>query len=124
MHSKLKKVEELYESLYELSKQIGELLDRKLYSDLVLYLAKKDKFLKEASSIIDSLQSLEELDTTKLKDLAQKYADKERENIQVMMSIKDEIKQELSKTNKDKKLLNAYNMVDNSPKGNILDFWE
>ena len=41
-------LEMIYNKLYELSVQIGQLIDRKIYSELITFMAKKEKLLKEA----------------------------------------------------------------------------
>lgn len=124
MSNKLNKIEDIYESLFEISKQIGELLDRNLYAELVIYFNKKENLLKQSSELIKQLGDVSKINTSKLKHIAQKYAEQEKKNLSKMQNIKDEIKKDISKTNKDKKLLNAYNQNKEHIYGNILEFWE
>ena len=124
MNNKVKKLEQIYSSLLEISKQISELLDRSLFSELVVYFTKKDALLKDASLLIEDLKNISDFDKSKLSAIAKDYAAQEKINIQKMQTFKAQIKDELAKTNKDKKLLSAYNSYKEYSLGGILDFWE
>lgn len=113
-------LEMIYNKLYELSVQIGQLIDRKLYTELVTFLAKKDKLLKDAEKIVQKLQG-QNFNTEKLKEICQKYQNQEIANINSLKLVRDDIKKELTKASKDSKLLNAYASNKEIKQGNILD---
>lgn len=123
MATDLEKVESIYSRLYEISLQIGELTAKEMYSELVTYLSKKERLLNEAGSLIQNLQN-KDINTDKLKEIAEKYQKQEKENIKALSKVKNEIKKELSQTTKDKKLLNAYGSDKEYVHGSILDFRE
>lgn len=123
MQNKLAKVENIYNRLYEISKQIAELLEKELYTELVTYINKKKALLLEANNIITTIDK-NQIDTTKIKEIASKYAEQEKLNIQKITSIKSDIKKELAQTTKSSKLLNAYKDDKEYMYGNILDFFE
>ncbi len=114
-------LEMIYNKLYELSIQIGQLIDRKIYSELITYMAKKEKLLKDAETLVQKLQG-QDFDSEKLTEICTKYQKQELANIEALKAIKEEIKQELQKTAKSSKLLNAYAPYKELKQGNILDY--
>ena len=119
--SNLETLELIYNKLYELSVQIGQLIDRKLYSEIITFMNKKEKLLKEAEIVVQKLQN-QELQTEKLVEICKKYQAQEQANIAALTIVRDDIKKELSKTSKDAKLLKAYSANQELKQGNILDF--
>lgn len=113
-------LEMIYNKLYELSVQIGQLIDRKLYTELITFLAKKDKLLKEAEKIVHKLQG-QNFNTEKLTEICKKYQNQETINLNSLKLVRDDIKKELTKASKDSKLLNAYAANKEIKQGNILD---
>ena len=114
-------LEMIYNKLYELSVQIGQLIDRKIYSELITFMAKKEKLLKEAEIEVKKLQG-QEFKSDKLKEICIKYQNQEMANIEALKAIKEDIKQELTKTAQSSKLLNAYSPNKELKQGNILDY--
>ncbi len=114
-------LEMIYNKLYELSVQIGQLIDRKIYSELITFMAKKEKLLKEAEIEVKKLQG-QEFKSDKLKEICIKYQNQEMANIEALKTIKEDIKQELTKTAQSSKLLNAYSPNKELKQGNILDY--
>ena len=114
-------LEMIYNKLYELSVQIGQLIDRKIYSELITFMAKKEKLLKEAEIEVKKLQG-QECKSDKLKEICIKYQNQEMANIEALKTIKEDIKQELTKTAQSSKLLNAYSPNKELKQGNILDY--
>ena len=123
MQKKLAKVEDIYSRLYELSKQIAELLEKEIYTELVTYINKKKSLLHEANMIISTIDK-DKINTEKLEDIAQKYTQQEKLNLEKISKIKANLKIELNKTTKNSKLLNAYKDDKEYIYGNILDFFE
>lgn len=119
--SNLETLELIYNKLYELSVQIGQLIDRKLYSEIITFMTKKEKLLKEAEVVVQKLQN-QELQTEKLVEICKKYQAQEQANIAALTIVRDDIKKELSKASKDAKLLKAYSANQELKQGNILDF--
>ena len=119
--SNLETLELIYNKLYELSVQIGQLIDRKLYSEIITFMTKKEKLLKEAEVVVQNLQN-QELQTEKLVEICKKYQAQEQANIAALTIVRDDIKKELSKASKDAKLLKAYSANQELKQGNILDF--
>ncbi len=113
-------LEMIYNKLYELSVQIGQLIDRKLYTELVTFLAKKDKLLKDAEKIVQKLQG-QNFNTENLTEICKKYQNQETINLNSLKLVRDDIKKELTKASKDSKLLNAYASNKEIKQGNILD---
>ena len=114
-------LEMIYNRLYELSVQVGQLIDRKLYSELVTYMAKKEKLLKEAEIIVEKIKDTNFV-TAKLTEICTKYQQQELANMKALKSIKEEIKKELTKTSKDSKLIQAYSTNKELKQGNLLDY--
>lgn len=123
MVSPIEKIEEIYESLYQISLQISELIERELYSELVSYLSKKDQLLSESAEQIEKVKDIE-VNTEKLKVIVQKYQEQERKNLIALAQVKDSIKKELSMTAQNSKLVGAYRSNKENIQGNILDFSE
>lgn len=123
MQKKLAKVEDIYSRLYELSKQIAELLEKEIYTELVTYINKKKSLLHEANMIISTIDK-DKINTKKLEDIAKKYTQQEKLNLKKISKIKANLKIELNKTTKNSKLLNAYKDDKEYIYGNILDFFE
>lgn len=113
-------LEMIYNKLYELSVQIGQLIDRKLYTELITFLAKKDKLLKEAEKVVQKLQG-QNFNTENLTEICKKYQNQETINLNSLKLVRDDIKKELTKASKDSKLLNAYASNKEIKQGNILD---
>lgn len=113
-------LEMIYNKLYELSVQIGQLIDRKLYTELITFLAKKDKLLKEAEKVVQKLQG-QNFNTENLTEICKKYQNQETINLNSLKLVRDDIKKELTKASKDSKLLNAYAANKEIKQGNILD---
>lgn len=123
MQKKLAKVEDIYSRLYELSKQIAELLEKEIYTELVTYINKKKSLLHEANMIISTIDK-DKINTEKLEDIAKKYTQQEKLNLEKISKIKANLKIELNKTTQNSKLLNAYKDDKEYIYGNILDFFE
>ena len=108
--------------MYELTIQIGQLIDRKLYNDIVGYMNKKDQLLKDSNSIIERIKATNE-DVSCLEPICQKIHDQELANISALTIVKDQLKKEINKTSKTTKMVNAYSSKE-SVQGSILDFRE
>lgn len=115
-------LELVYNRFYEVSVQIGELIDRKLYDELITYMSKKDRLLNEASELIQKIKNNNE-DTQKIEEICIKIQKQELANITAMTVIRDAVKTELNKTSKSSKLVNAYSNAE-FKQGKILDFNE
>lgn len=123
MSTDLENLESIYSKLYEISLQIAQLLEKELYTELITYLSKKDRLLGEASLYIEKLKG-KDIDTEKLRQICIKYQEQETKNIAALTGVKDEIKKELAKTTKDRKLLGAYGSNKEYVQGSILDYRE
>lgn len=115
-------LEIIYNQMYELTIQIGQLIDRKLYNDIVGYMNKKDQLLKDSNSIIERIKATNE-DVSCLEPICQKIHDQELANISALTIVKDQLKKEINKTSKTTKMVNAYSSKE-SVQGSILDFRE
>lgn len=111
-----------YKQLYETSLQIGQLIERGLYDDLLSYIEKKDRLLNESDSILKKIIAQGD-NADKLQDLCQKIEEQEKSNIDALSLVQEGIKEEIKKTAKDKKIINAYT-TKMSNEGSILDFRE
>lgn len=119
----LESLELMYSRLYELSQQIGELIEREIYTELVTFIKKKEQLLAQANILIEKLQG-QQLNTDKLSEICKKYKEQEEKNIKALSTVKDNIKCELAKTTKDRKILSAYGYRQEQVSGNILDYRE
>ena len=113
-------LEIIYKKIYEISIQIRQLIDRKIYTELVTFINKKEQLFKEAAVLLEKIQENGE-DTSRLEELCTMIKNQEQENIMVLTQIRDGIKKELNKTSKNSKLLNAYSHAE-LKQGNILDY--
>ncbi len=120
MSSDLDNLKMTYNRIYEVSLQIGQLIDRKLYSELVTFMNKKDQLLNEAGVLIEKLREKNE-NVQSLTEICTKIQQQEQANIIALTSIRDEIKKELTKASKNTKLISAYSNTE-LKQGNILDY--
>lgn len=108
-----------YKQLYEISLQIGELIERGLYNEISTYAAKKDKVLAEVIKFSQKVAQSGE-DNSYLRPLCLKIEAQEKKNLEALNKIREEIKEELHKSNQTHKIVNAYSSsIPES--GNILD---
>ena len=112
----------LYGQLYELSIQIGQLIDRELYNELIAYLNKKDQLLAQSNELVKKLVN-NSVALSELEEICKKIDEQERANINALTLVRDEIKKELHKTSKNTKLVSAYSGAE-AVQGKILDFRE
>ena len=97
----------IYGRMYELSIQIGQLIDRELYSELVTYLNKKDQLLQKSNELVKKLIG-QKIDLSELEEICKKIDEQERANINALTLVRDELKKELNKTSKNTKALSAH----------------
>ena len=108
-----------YKQLYEISLQIGELIERGLYNEISTYAAKKDKVLAEVIKFSQKVAQSGE-DSSYLRPLCLKIEAQEKKNLEALNKIREEIKEKLHKSNQTHKIVNAYSSsIPES--GNILD---
>ena len=108
-----------YKQLYEISLQIGELIERGLYNEISTYAAKKDKVLAEVIKFSQKITQSGE-DSSYLRPLCLKIEAQEKKNLEALNKIREEIKEELHKSNQTHKIVNEYSSsIPES--GNILD---
>ncbi len=119
----LKNLEITYKKLYEISVQIGQLIERELYSDLLGFIERKDQLLAESAELLDKANAHRE-NTAHLHELFTKFAEQEKLNIEALSRIRDKIEDELHKISADKKIVGAYAAPEEKHQGNILDFRE
>lgn len=122
MNTVIDELEVLYKKIYEVSVQIAELIDRKIYTELITFINKKEHLFKEAEILVQKVKDSGS-DASSLQELCKKIYEQEQENIAALNAIKDEIRQELSKASKNTKIVNAYSNAE-LKQGNILDFIE
>lgn len=120
MSHDLDNLEMTYKKIYEVSVQIAQLIDRKIYTELVTYLSKKEQLFKEAGVLIEKINIRGE-DASRLEEICSKIQKQEQENITALSLVRDEIKKELSKATKSSKLISAYSNAE-LKQGNILDY--
>lgn len=112
----------IYERYYEISLQIGELIERDLTDELLPFIHQKGQIFKEASVFVEKIRQSGE-DASQLNELCTKIQEQERSNIKKLQEIKLNIKEELKTTAKTNKLISAYSASE-FKKGSILDFSE
>ena len=120
MSKDLENLKMVYNRLYEVSIQIGQLIDRALYSELVTFMNKKDQLLNEAGVLVEKVRASNE-NTDSLVEICTLFQEQEQANIIALTAVRDEIKKELTKATKNTKLLNAYSKAE-LKQGNILDY--
>ena len=122
MNTDIDELEIIYKKIFQISVQITELIDRKIYSELITFINKKKLLYNDADILVQKVKT-KGLDTSPLHDICQKIYNQEQANIVALNQIKEDVRQELTKTSANTKILNAY-LKNDSPKGNILDFIE
>lgn len=122
MSLNLDNLEIVYKRYYEISLQIGELIDRELFEELQPFIRQKAQIFKEASLLVEKIKQTRE-DASKLAELCKKIQEQEKQNLERLNNIKANIKEELQTTTKTKKLISAY-AASEFQKGSILDFSE
>lgn len=115
-------LEMIYKQLFEISSQVGQLIERELYNELNTYLEKKDSLLAQADVLLQKIIANGE-DASHLNELAEKIKAQEKANLEALSSARNEVRTELNKTSKDKKLTGAY-ATQTESQGSILDFSE
>lgn len=118
----LDNLEIVYKKYYEISLQIKELIERKLYNELAAFISKKEMIFQEAQVFVERIQKNNE-DASRLAPLCQLIHNQEKENIELLSAIREDIKQEMRKINKNTKLMKAYSLSEKK-QGSILDFRE
>ncbi len=118
----LDNLEIIYERYYEISLQIKELIERGLYSELAAFISKKECILQESKAIADKIQQTGE-DASRLAELCKKIRNVEKSNLDALIQIRNNLKEELQMVNKNTKLFNAY-AISSKKNGNILDIKE
>lgn len=119
----LNNLEITYKKLLELSTQIGQLIERELYSDMLNFIERKDQLLSESAELLNKI-SVNKENTEHLHTLFTKFTEQEKENIEALTKVRDKIEEELHKISADKKIVNAYTSSEENHQGNILDFRE
>ena len=122
MNTDIDELEILYKKIYEISVQISELIDRKIYTELITFINKKRQLFCNADVLVQKIKS-SGVDVSSLQDICKKIYKQEQDNMLALNKIKDDLKKELSKTSKSTKILNAYSTAE-FKHGNILDFIE
>lgn len=108
-----------YKQLYEISLQIGELIERGLYNEITAHAAKKDRILTDIIKLSEKVTKNDE-DSSYLRPLCLKIEAQEKANLEALDKIRGKIRDELHKNTQTKKVVNAYSSsVPES--GNILD---
>lgn len=120
MNDKISSLKLLYEQLYEISIEIGQLIDRKNYEQLNAYLTVKDDIIAQISILFQDV-NVEQANLSSLESVCEKINTQEQANINALGMIKDSIKKELNKANKKTKVASAYNNVE-TKQGNLLDY--
>lgn len=120
MSTDLDNLELTYKKIYEISVQIAQLIERKIYTELITFLNKKEQLFKEAGKLLEKVNSNGE-NTSKLEEICTKIQKQEQANIVALTAIRDDIKKELSKASKNTKLISAYSNTE-LKQGNILDY--
>ena len=112
----------IYGQLYELSIQIGQLIERELYTELITNIKKKDQLLSKSNELVLKLKE-QSVDLSELEEICRKLDEQEKANINALTLVRDKIKKELNKTSKNTKLVSAYSGAE-AVQGKILDFRE
>lgn len=120
MNNDLENLKLTYNRLYEISLQIGQLIDRQLYSELVTFMNKKDQILHESGVLIERLRE-KNVNVDSLTEICTKIQNQELANITALSTVRDDIKKELNKATKNTKLISAYSNTE-LKQGNILDY--
>ncbi len=118
----LDNLELVYKKYYEISLQIREFIDRKLYNEIAALISKKEIIFQESQIYAKRIQETNE-DASILAPLCKLIHNQEKENIALLTAIKNDIKEEMCKVNKNTKLAKAYALSEKK-QGSILDFSE
>lgn len=120
MSNELNNLEIVYKQIYEVSIQIAQLIDRKIYTELITFIKRKEQLYNEAGALLEKVQNNKE-NTDSLIEICTKIQNQEKSNIIALNEIRDELKKELNKTSKNTKLISAYSNTE-LKQGNILDY--
>ena len=107
MNTDIDELEIIYKKIFQISVQITELIDRKIYSELITFINKKKLLYNDADILVQKVKT-KGLDTSPLHDICQKIYNQEQANIVALNQIKEDVRQELTKTSANTKILNAY----------------
>lgn len=117
---KYKQLKLIYEKLYTLSLEVKNQIDQECYNDIAEVLKRKDSLL---ANLKQTRQVLKEKEYPEfIKEIEEKLKKQELSNIKRLQSIRDNLRVEKKKVNKDIKLLSAYSSTDTASK--IIDVIE
>ncbi len=120
MSADLDNLELTYKKIYEISVQIAQLIERKIYTELITFLNKKEQLFKEAGKLLEKVTANGD-DTSNLEEICIKIQKQEQANIVALTDVRENIKKELSKAAKNTKIISAYSNTE-LKQGNILDY--
>lgn len=120
--TQFEQLERLYNQFSNLADEIEFMVDNEEYNEAISKLLYKDSLINQFK-IIKKTLSLDEESTEKMLSMEKELIQREKQNIEKLTKLRDEVANELNKTKKNVKLNSAYSTV-NKQQGSIMDFSE
>ena len=121
--TQFEQLEGLYTQFANLADEIEFMIDNEEYNEAVSKLQHKDSLIKQFI-LIKKTVSLDEETTAKMLLMEEALVKREKQNIEKLTRLRDEVATELNKTKKSVKLNNAYIKTNTQNQGSIMDFSE
>lgn len=116
-------LELLYNQFFNLADEIKQMIEEEDYSEAIIKLDYKDKLMKKLS-VTQKTVIFSEEEKARLHQIEQKLQEKERENINYINKLRNEMGQKLKSTNSRVKMNSAYDMYSKKSSGVIVDISE
>lgn len=113
----------LYEQIYTISLEIETLINENKHEEIMATATRRDKLLLQLEEVKGSFDATEKY-PDEILELLNALKAQELKNMERLEQIKDEIKKELDKTNKENKILSAYSPSTTMETSSIVDIRE
>ena len=112
----------LHQKIYNLSVEIQAAIEKKDYENITISISKREKLTQQLESFKDLMNDKDSM-PQELRELREKLEKIENSNMKNLLAIRDDLKNELEKVNKEAKVVSAYSQED-IIKPNIIDISE
>ena len=116
-------LELLYNQFSKLADEIEFMVDNEEYNEVISRLQYKDSLIKQFK-LVKKTVILDEETTAKMLLMEEELVKREKQNIEKLTKLRDDVACELSKTKKSVKLNNAYVKTSTQKQGSIMDYSE
>jgi len=113
----------LYHQFFNLAAEIKSMVDASEYNEAISKLQYKDSLIEELVLMKKNI-ALDDEEQAQISLIENELKAKEKENITLLIRLRDEVSAELKKTNKNLKVNSAYIVGKDNKQGSMIDFSE